>query len=145
MNFRTALLFSSAIIGRTLAYAQDIPDSLNLVENGSFELLDGKLKKLGGIGIAQGWKSPTGKNADLYSETITGPASAPKNDHGEQSALNGQNYAGLMWWSYLNKEPRTYIQSKLKHSLKKGSRYCVRFYTTLGDLSKYGSDQLGVY
>jgi len=146
MNFRTALLFSTSILGRTLAHSQDIPDSTNLVDNGGFEQIQGKLKKLGGIELAKGWKSPTGKNADLYSETVAGsPASAPKNDHGEQTALSGQNYAGLLWWSYMAKEPRSYIQAKLKHPLIKGERYCVRFYTTLGDLSKYGSDQLGVY
>jgi len=50
-----------------------------------------------------------------------------------------------MWWSYMNKEPRTYMMAKFKKMLKKDQKYCVRYYVSLGDLSKYSSDQLGAY
>ncbi|MBL7964023.1 MAG: OmpA family protein [Flavobacteriales bacterium] len=129
-----------------LLAAQQIPDSVNLVVNGSFEEVEGKLKKLGGIALAKGWKSPNAVNAELFSDQIpAGPVSAPKNNMGEQSALTGSNYAGIRWWSYMNKEPRSYLQTKLRKPLKKGQRYCVRFYVSLADLSKYGADGLGVY
>lgn len=145
MNLRPAALLVAVVANLSLL-AQDVPDSLNLVENGSFEQLDGKLKRLGYFEVAKGWKSPTAKKADLYSETVpSSPVSVPHNDHGDQGALSGQNYAGVMWWSYMNKEPRTYLQAKLKHTLTKGQKYCVRYYTTLSDLSKYASDQQGVY
>ncbi|HEY0978498.1 MAG TPA: OmpA family protein [Flavobacteriales bacterium] len=128
------------------AMAQDVPDSLNWIENGGFEQVDGKLKRVGSIEMAKGWKSPTAKKADLYSETVAGsPISVPLNIHGSQSALNGQNYAGLLWWSYLNKEPRTYLQAKFKKMLKKDQKYCIRYYVSLSDLSKYSSDQVGAY
>jgi len=71
--------------------------------------------------------------------------SVPKNDRGDQGALSGQNYAGLMFWSYMDKDPRTYLQAKLKKMLKKDQKYCVRYYTTLADLSKYAADQHGIY
>ena len=145
MNIRISLLLPSLAFA-TLILAQDVPDSLNMIENGSFEQIEGKLKRLGSLEMAKGWKSPTAKKADLFSETVaSSPASAPRSERGDQSALSGQNYAGLLWWSYMNKEPRTYMQAKFKKTLKKGQKYCVRYYVTLGDLSKYGADQFGAY
>lgn len=148
MNLRHTLLLASALLASSWAAAQkeEVPDSLNMIENGGFENLDGKLKRKGGIEVAKGWKSPTATNADLYSETVQGsPVSVPKNDHGDQSALNGQNYAGVMWWSYMNKEPRSYLSAKFKKMLKKDQKYCIRYYVSLSDLSKYGTDQLAAY
>ena len=126
--------------------AQEISDSLNLIENGSFEEFSGKLKRLGSIEMATGWKSPTEAKADLFTESVSGaPVSAPRNQFGDQTALSGTNYAGVRWWSYMNKEPRTYLQAKFKKNLKKGQKYCVRYYVSLSDLSKYSSNELGAY
>ena len=145
MNVRYAATILSLSIA-VAATAQETPDSLNLVDNGGFEKLDGKVKRLGYIEEVHGWKSPTAKKADIFTETVSGsPISVPTNERGFQSALNGQNYAGILWWSYQNKEPRTYLQTKLKQRLKKDQKYCVRYYTTLSDLSKYAADQHGVY
>ncbi|MBS1581889.1 MAG: OmpA family protein [Bacteroidetes bacterium] len=149
MNLRHTLLIACAALATARAAAQkeEVPDSLNMIENGGFETIDGKLKRPGSIEMAKGWKSPTATNADLYSETVAkdSPVTAPKNAHGDQAPLNGQNYAGLMWWSYMNKEPRSYLQAKFKKMLKKDQKYCVRYYVSLSDLSKYGSDQLATY
>jgi outer membrane protein OmpA-like peptidoglycan-associated protein len=118
----------------------------NLVENGSFEEVEGKLKRLGSIEMAKGWKSPTGAPADLFTEAVAGaPITAPRNQFGDQSALTGINYAGLRWWSYQSKQPRTYLQTKLKKPLKKGQKYCVKFYVSLADLSKYSSAEIGAF
>lgn len=144
-SFRNAVGLCAALASSALI-AQETPDSLNLVANGGFDTTTAKLKRLGGIAAAEGWKSPTAKPADIFSETVVGsPISAPKNDRGDQGPLSSPNYAGVMWWSYQNKEPRTYLQTKLKKTLKKGQKYCVRYYTTLSDLSKYATDQHGVY
>lgn len=141
-----ALSFALTILDRPVI-AQQVPDSLNLVENGSFEELSGKLRRLGGIDAAKGWESPTDSKADLFSETVASesPAYAPKGAKGFQSALSGLNYAGVRWYSYGDKEPRSYLQVKLKRMLKKGQKYCVSYYVSLGDLSKYSSDNLGAY
>ncbi|MEO8734883.1 MAG: hypothetical protein ABI373_11180, partial [Flavobacteriales bacterium] len=127
--------------------AQDVPDSLNMVPNGDFEQLDGKLKRLGGIEVAKGWESPTDVSADLYSETVAAnsPSFVPKNEHGFQGALSGQNYAGIIAYSYMDKDPRSYLQVKFKKMLKKGQLYCISYYVSLSELSKYSSDQLGAY
>ena len=141
---RTTLLTTFSLLALATA-AQEIPDSVNLIDNGSFENFEGKLRRRGSVEMAKGWKSPTAAKADLFSESVSGDASAPRNELGEQSALDGINYAGLRWWSYQNKEPRTYLQAKLKKMLKKGQRYCVRYYVSLGDLSKYAASEHGVY
>lgn len=142
--------FASAILLVALqaAHAQPIDTARTWVVNGDFEQLDGKkLKRPGGIQYAKGWSSPTGKKADLFSEnaTVESTVSAPKNYAGEQMALSGSNYAGVRWWSYQNKEPRTYIQTQLRHKMKKDSLYCVRFYVSLADLSKYATGELGAW
>ena len=139
-----ATLFSMAPVA---IHAQEVPDSLNMIENGSFEDLTGKLRRLGGIDAAKGWESPTDAKADLYSESVDGesPIKAPKNANGFQSALSGVNYAGVLWYSYLDKEPRTYLQVKFKKMLKKGQKYCITYYVSLSELSKYSSDHLGAY
>lgn len=146
MIVRLSAILSAVLLASTLA-AQEVPDSLNLIENGSFEELGGKLRRLGGIDAAKGWGSPTDAKADLFSESVASesPASAPKNAKGFQSALSGVNYAGLTWYSYMDKEPRTYLQAKFKKMLKKGQKYCISYYVSLGDLSKYSSDRVGAY
>lgn len=140
-------LAAAFLMAPAVSHAQQVPDSLNLVPNGSFEEINGKLRRLGGIDMAKGWTSPTGANADLFSESVVpeSPAYAPKNANGFQSALTGSNYAGVTWYSYMDKQPRTYLQVKLKETLKKGQKYCVSYYVSLGDLSKYSSDHLGAY
>ncbi len=146
MHTRT-LLFAAAATFTTFLSAQQVPDSLNMVPNGSFEEIEGKLRRLGGIDMAKGWGSPTMAKADLFSESVSSesPASAPKNAQGFQSALSGTNYAGLVWYSYMDKQPRSYLQVKFKKMLKKGQKYCISYYVSLGDLSKFSSDQLTAY
>jgi len=128
--------------------AQQIDTARTWVVNGDFEKLDGKkLKRAGGIQYALGWGSATSKKVDLFSEnaTVESTVSTPRNFAGEQTALSGANYAGLRWWSYQNKEPRTYLQTHLIKKMKKDSLYCVRYYANLADLSKYATAELGAY
>ena len=146
MIIRLSSITLALSLGLTLT-AQEVPDSLNLIENGSFEEVTGKLRRLGGIEAAKGWDSPTDAKADLFSESVDGesPIKAPKSAYGFQSALSGINYAGVVWYSYMDKEPRSYLQVKFKKMLKQGQKYCVSYYVSLGDLSKYSSDHLGAY
>jgi OmpA-OmpF porin, OOP family len=116
----------------------------NLVENGSFEATTGKIKKLGSIDLATGWSSPTGVRADLFlPSTTVQEIGTPKNFYGTEEPKDGDNYAGIVAYSYNDKIPRSYIKSKLKTPLKKGMKYCVSFYASLAELSKYSSNNLG--
>ncbi|MDC3134344.1 hypothetical protein OA958_05930 [Bacteroidota bacterium] len=58
-------------------------DENNLVLNPSFESIDGKLKKLTQINIANDWDSPTALKADLFSSSISGDIAVPKNIYGK--------------------------------------------------------------
>ena len=121
-------------------------DDDNLVTNPSFESTGkGKLKKLKQITVAENWESPTGLNADLFDKTRALPCSAPKNSYGKEFPMDGNRYAGIVAYSYNNKEPRTYIQTQLLGSLTKDVEYCVKYYVSLSDLSKYAVNNLGAY
>lgn len=119
-------------------------NSENLIENGSFEALTSKPKKLGQIDLATGWKSPTGVRADLFTGGTKVPQIAtPDNQFGKESPKDGENYAGIVAFSYGNKMPRSYITTKFKTALKKDATYCVSFYVSLSEASKYSNNQLG--
>lgn len=121
-------------------------DDNNLVTNPSFEsTVKGKLKKLKQITVAENWESPTGLNADLFDKTKALPCSAPNNSFGKEFPMDGNRYAGIVAYSYNNKEPRTYIQTELLGPLTKDVEYCVKFYVSLSDLSKYAANNLGAY
>jgi len=116
----------------------------NLVPNGSFESTDGKAKKLSMIESATGWTSPTGARADLYVPGKVAEINVPENIYGKEDAREGTNYAGIVAFSYGNKIPRTYLTAKLAAPLKKGMKYCVKFYVSLAEASKYASNNIGV-
>ena len=84
----------------------------NLVINPSFESIDGKLKKLNQINVAKDWYSPTSLKADLFSSSIPGDIGTPENIYGKEFPKEGENYAGILTYSYNNQKPRTYIQSR---------------------------------
>jgi|TARA_Y100000385_G_scaffold289021_1_gene357237 outer membrane protein OmpA-like peptidoglycan-associated protein len=133
------------IILLSLVINYNAQDENNLVLNPSFESIDGKLKKLTQINIAKDWDSPTALKADLYSSSITGDISVPKNIYGKEFPKDGQNYAGILGYSYNNKKPRTYLQSKLVKPLASGLEYCVTIHVSLADLSKYAIDNIGIH
>lgn len=121
-------------------------DDNNLVTNPSFESTGkGNLKKLKQITVAENWESPTELKADLFDKTKALPCSAPNNSFGKEFPMDGNRYAGIVAYSYNNKEPRTYIQTQLLGSLTKDVEYCVKYYVSLSDLSKYAVNNLGAY
>lgn len=121
----------------------------NLVSNGSFEAIEGKIKGLKGIDIATGWTSPTGVPSDLFGPVKAkgseiSPANVPDNVYGKEDAKDGSNYAGIVAYSFGAKVPRSYILGKLDAPLKKGMRYCVKFNVSLAEASKYASNNIGI-
>ncbi len=125
------------------SFAQD--DDKNLVQNGGFETLDGRLKKAGQIEVAKHWISPTGMKADLFSASVKDPVSTPKNYMGGEEPAEGDNYAGIRAYSYNDKMVRTYIQTELLGPLKKDMQYCVSFKVSLSERSKYSSNNLAAH
>ncbi|RFC54820.1 OmpA family protein [Brumimicrobium aurantiacum] len=119
----------------------------NLVANPSFEDAQSrKIRRVGDIEKADGWSSASGDRADLYSADANGPdVMTPENIYGKEEAKSGVNYAGIIAYSYREKENRTYITSELTTKLKKGMRYKVQFYASLAELSKYSANRLGAH
>lgn len=121
-------------------------DDDNWVKNGSFEDIGTKkLKKDKSIHFATNWDSPTGVKADLYSkkndkDVLTG---TDANTYGHEKSEFGDNYAGIVAFSFGDKQPRTYITTELEGPMKKDQEYCVRFKVSLGDNSKYAVNNIG--
>jgi outer membrane protein OmpA-like peptidoglycan-associated protein len=121
-------------------------DTTSLILNGSFEQFDGKLKKQGEFELTQDWTSPTDTKADLFSKTVKSQyVQAPKNVYGVQDPSSGKNYAGALMYSYNSKQPRSYVSTKLKREMIKGNLYCIKFYISLADLSKFAINNIGIY
>ncbi len=117
----------------------------NLVPNPSFENAQSrKLRRVGDIKRAEAWTSASGNRADLFSADAKMPdVMTPDNIYGTEEAKDGINYAGIITYSYREKENRTYLQAQLNAPLKKGMRYKVQFYASLAELAKYSSNRLG--
>ena len=134
LPFLFALLFTT-----TTLLAQE----KNLVSNGSFEELDGKIKQGGVVEVAEGWKSTTGVKADLFSpEAKTEEYKAPSNKYGREKAMDGDNYAGIIAYAYKGKSTRSYITGTVSEALEAGKQYCVKMNFSLSDLSKYAVNNL---
>jgi OOP family OmpA-OmpF porin len=129
------------LLNLSTAQAQDD----NLVENPSFDETEGKLKKLGQIDVAKGWSSATQGEASLFSaDSRNELIGIPDNEYGRQKTDDGEYYAGLVFYAYQNKSPRSYITTELLSTLTEGGKYCVKYQVTLSDLSKYGCNNLGM-
>jgi len=128
----------------------------NLVEHGSFEKLTSNKapKKLDAIKSAEGWYSLTTSQAELFVpvENVPNSSSFSKclNAFGREEPKTGENFAGISVYSpspnpAKAKVPRSYLVTNLNSSMKKGMRYCVKFYVSLADLSKYSTNNIGAY
>ena len=118
----------------------------NLVENGSFEAASNKVRRIGQIDKAENWVSATGESADIFLAGAKMPdVMTPTNIYGKEDPKDGENYAGIIVYSYNDKENRTYITTKLKTPMKKGMRYKVQFHASLAELAKYSSNRLAAH
>ena len=142
MNMKNIAILGALALTSLSGISQD---DKNLVQNPSFESEKGKLKKLNQITVATEWSSPTGLKADLVASDKEMPCSAPENIYGKESPYDGSRYAGIVMYSYNNKKPRTYLQSKLIAPLRKDVEYCIKYYVSLADLSKYAVNNFGMY
>ena len=141
MKMRNLILTITLGMLSVFTFAQD--DAQNLVPNGSFESVEKKPKRLGKIESATGWVSPTGSRADLFVSSKMPEIDVPLNIYGKEVAKEGENYAGIVAYSYGDKLKRSYLMIKLDSPLKKGMRYCVKYNASLSEASKYASNNVG--
>ena len=64
---------------------------------------------------------------------------------GDTDPLDGKNYAGIMIYSYKDEAPRQYLQAKLTEKMVEEKVYCVKMNVMLSMLSKYSSNNIGIY
>ena len=95
------------------------------------------------------WYSASGGSPDYFSETYDPFCYAlpvPDNNIGYQYARTGVAYVGL---SAFTSAPftnyREYIGGELSDTLKQGHEYCVSFYVSVANKSKYIVDGIGLY
>jgi outer membrane protein OmpA-like peptidoglycan-associated protein len=118
----------------------------NMIQNGSFESVGKKIKEGGMIESATGWTSPTDSKADVFSAYAKSDEyKTPTNLYGDTDPLDGKNYAGIMIYSYKDEAPRQYLQAKLTEKMVEEKVYCVKMNVMLSMLSKYSSNNIGIY
>lgn len=145
MNLNKMKMKKIAIITCSILFAGSVFGQYDLVDNGSFEDNSGKVKKPGSISQANGWTSATGVSADLFVPSSKIPTiNTPDNMYGTEEAKDGACYAGIVAYSYGEKVPRSYITTRLSETMKKGTRYCVSYYVSLAEGSKYAVNQMGM-
>ena len=121
-------------------------NEFNLVPNYSFEDVEKRIKGGGEIYMAAPWKAVTSHPVDLYSaDAKSADYGVPENKYGQEKARTGVNYAGVAFFGYRGRLPRTYLGTELSAPLDAGKEYCVKFHFSLSDLSKYAVNNLGVY
>jgi len=141
--FMRTLLIACSLLLSVVISAQE---AHNLVPNPSFEEVDGKIKEGGEINLALPWRSVTYSSVDLYSEDAKNDDfGVPENKYGKEKARTGKNYAGVSFYGYRGRMPRSYLTTELTNPMTKGTRYCMRFYVSLSDMSKYAVNNLAMY
>ena len=140
-NTMTKLIWTMSVGILSLnAFAQE---GQNLISNSGFESVGKAPKRLGSIESAEGWVSPTGVRADLFTSSKLEDINVPENIYGKEHPKEGGNYAGIVGYSYGDKMPRSYVMTKIDVPLKKDMRYCVKFNLSLAEASKYASNNIG--
>ena len=135
-------LFLGALLSASVLFSQHD----NLIENGSFESTNGKIKGLGAIESTTTWFSPTANKADLFvKESKVETILTSGNIYGKEDPKHGQNYAGIVGYSYNDKVPRSYLTTTLSKPLVKGLKYCFSMHINLAEASKYASNQIGAH
>jgi outer membrane protein OmpA-like peptidoglycan-associated protein len=128
------------------AFAQDVTDKENLVENAELEAYSGKLKKLGKFYMVEEWNAYTLERPDFFEMGNENPEiGIPSNIYGYQDAHSGSHYAGINAFSYDPKNFRSYLYTELAEPLEKGKMYCVKYYVSLADNSKFAVANLGAF
>ncbi len=118
----------------------------NLVPNYGFEDPEKKIKEAGSIELADPWESLTDNKPDLFNPKSKGEEwGVPLNMYGEADPHGGEGYAGVVMYSYKDTDPRSYLQVKLYSPLEEEKVYCVKMHVMLAMLSKYASNNLGIY
>lgn len=120
--------------------------SQNLIPNPSFEYYT-SCPTVGFYSVNQAfpWFNPT-HNAPYYCNACSSnpQLSVPNNMGGFQYARTGNAYV-MTTTFYGTPDGRTYVETPLLDTLRKGVKYCLEIFVSLSDNSEYTTNNLGVY
>jgi hypothetical protein len=122
----------------------EVHGQVNLVPNGSFEEYSECPEPSSAIYMANHWINPTGYSPDYFNSCAQSNQgySVPTNIYGGQEAKTGNAYAGIIT-AIEGSNLREYIQVELANDLVQSKKYCVSFYVSIADNSKFASNDLG--
>lgn len=145
MKTRKLLFFFAAAIAFVPVSAQDEdPDPDNLVPNGSFENFEGSLRRDEQFDLTKEWGFANDVIPDLFATNIKSRyVSVPDNMYGKEEPADGENYAGIVAYSYRSKRSRSYLTVQLKSKMKENNLYCIKYKASLAERSRYASNNLG--
>jgi hypothetical protein len=125
---------------------------VNLIPNGSFEILDTCPLGPNKLRFARQWFSPTAGSPDLYNSCANtqwgpGPTSIPESYAGVENPKDGIGYAGISIYYPDTGNYQEYIAIKLDTILEKKQNYCFTMYCNLADafFISYQHDGLNPY
>ncbi len=124
---------------------------VNLVPNGSFEILNACPDGLNDMEQLTGWIAPSQGTPDAFHNCFeeednddSNNVGVPENTFGQQLPFRGNAYAGI----YGAKESdnyREYISAKLQQAMIPGRNYCVSFQVSPGDYTALRIDKIGAH
>ncbi len=118
----------------------------NLIDNDSFENFTTCPNNLGEYYYANFWtiKPTPNSTVDFFNSCTTNSSiTIPTNNYGWQSPKTGSNYMGLYVYSN-NFTVREYLEQQLVIPLKSGKSYCISYYVSLAEVSRWAISNLGV-
>jgi len=139
--FILTLLFFTTI---SFTFAQD-EEPENLVKNSGFMIKKGKVKGPGMITATSTWSSPTEDPADFFTKFAKEPYISSENLYGAQDPEEGTGYAGVQLYHAKDKGNRTFIQTELAYEMNADEMYCIKYFVSLADLSKFACNDIGAY
>jgi hypothetical protein len=135
----------------SIFFVSNVEAQVNLVSNPSFEIMATCPNSLSQIMFASGWdtlRNGGGSTSDYYNECcLFSACRVPDNLKGFQIPCNGKSYAGVISVTQFASglQVREYIQGALLNALNYGNHYCVKFYVSLSNRSKFSCIPLGAY
>lgn len=119
---------------------------VNLVNNGSFEQINKCSNFFDNIGDSKYWFKCTIPGSSDYFNTCATNTNvlSPINFFGNQTAKTGNAYAGFSTFSSFYTNGREYISSGLKSSLITNKLYCINYFVSLAEISRYATANIGI-
>lgn len=136
--------FASAIAFLPVSAQDDDPDPDNMVPNGSFEIFEGSLRRDEQFDLTKDWGFASDVIPDLFASNIKSRyVAVPENMYGKEDPAEGDNYAGIVAYSYRGKRSRSYLTVQLKSKMKENNLYCIKYKASLAERSRYASNNMG--